>query len=185
SRKARAITFAPRSCPSSPGFATRTRIGRVSAITMTPLSDCFCCTYYTVILCPDGSGHRVRTGASPALTRSRGMPGQGPALPLQCMHIERADCALLFFVHFFALLLKFYNGGLLAASMYQELCLPDNLASFRDVDHRHRQVGQHMLLYLRLHPFVGGIQYVDIFPQQARIEQSEQKIEVVLCSTWI
>src|SRR5688572_23271346 len=26
SRSARAITFAPRSCPSSPGFATRTRI---------------------------------------------------------------------------------------------------------------------------------------------------------------
>src|SRR5213082_3401344 len=32
SRRARAITFAPRSCPSRPGLATNTRIGRVSAI---------------------------------------------------------------------------------------------------------------------------------------------------------
>src|SRR5579875_337037 len=32
SRSARAMTFAPRSCPSSPGLATSTRMGRVSAI---------------------------------------------------------------------------------------------------------------------------------------------------------
>src|SRR5450759_1290651 len=32
SRRARAITLAPRSCPSRPGLATNTRIGRVSSI---------------------------------------------------------------------------------------------------------------------------------------------------------
>src|SRR4029077_20450254 len=35
SRKARAIIFAPRSCPSSPGFAMTTRIFRATAVELT------------------------------------------------------------------------------------------------------------------------------------------------------
>src|ERR1700682_2644115 len=45
SRSARAITLAPRSCPSSPGFATNTRIGRVSSMWQPLFYDPECLSY--------------------------------------------------------------------------------------------------------------------------------------------
>src|ERR1700693_6561378 len=57
SRKARAITLAPRSCPSSPGFAINTRIG-LSAIPFSSRGE---------LINPQESGGRLRKAEDPVV----------------------------------------------------------------------------------------------------------------------
>ena len=82
SRKARAITFAPRSCPSNPGLATRTRIGRVLlalfVVSIAFVSTILCCDSFVGLFVTGGRGHALRR---PACTLRQpawmGYPGVG------------------------------------------------------------------------------------------------------------
>src|ERR1700693_393715 len=83
SRSARAITFAPRSCPSSPGFAINTRIG-LSAIPFSSRGE---------FINPQESGGRLRTAEDPVVAAA----GGAAAVAVAGGEVDRAVGAVLDF----------------------------------------------------------------------------------------
>src|SRR5579875_1681344 len=167
SRKARASTFAPRSCPSRPGFATRTRIGR-SAIVYDSFVYLFCLLQNCCI-------ERANRSLLLLIERLVHMlvitvwwnTENAVSIPpiLTCSnHITVGYVFVTLTMQPRPRLLLQRSGPL------------DNLTPALGVDLRsagNRQLSQHVLLNLRLHPFVRGIQDINVIAQKARIEQRQ------------
>src|SRR5579875_1070559 len=156
SRKARASTFAPRSCPSRPGFATRTRIGR-SAIVHDSFVYLFCLLQNFCIERANRLLLLLIERLVPMLVVTVWWNAENAAsIPpiLTCSnHITVGYVFVTLTTQPRPRLLLQRSGPF------------DDLIPARGIDQfgtRNWQLSQYMLLNLGLHPFVCGIQDIDV-----------------------